>query len=302
MAAAAQAASVAGLAVALTAAARTARVPSLPVAGESGARDLAIAVGVIVALARFAPEGFIWPIAVVLLAAVYLGSLQIVGEADPAARSAGVAIESVLVPAAAAVAALGALRLVPIGVVLAPAFVLAGGLVGLTLVTELRIARASGPPSSTERTAVQIEILLVGFLGFAGVAALVPGGLPQPGETGSALAPAPVAWVAQAGGDALIAFLLAYRTAALRSTSFRDVAWFALTGAVIVAVAAVALRSIELPRILGPAMLVLVFFLWDAIHSGGRTRRRRDPWRIWETALLAVLAIAVIGWTLGQRG
>ncbi len=271
-------------------------------AGESGARDLAIAVGVIVSLARFAPEGFVWPIAVVLLAAVYLGSLQIVGEADPGAQSSGVPIESVLLPAAASIAALGAIRLVPIGIVLVPAFVLAGGLVGLTLVTELRIARASGPPADTDRTAIQVEILLVGFLGWAGVAALVPGGLPVPGDITGALNPAPLAWVAQAGGDAVIAFLLAYRAAALRSTSFRYVTWFALTGAAVVAIAAVALRSIEIPRILGPALLVLVFFLWDAIHSGGRTRRRRDPWRIWETALLAVLAIAVIGWTLGQRG
>jgi len=270
--------------------------------GESGARDLAITVGVIVALSRFAPEGFVWPIAVVLLAAVYLGALQIVGEADPAAQSAGVPVESVFLPAAASLAALGAIRLVPIGVVLAPAFLLAGGLVGLTLVTELRLARASGPPSSTDRTVVVVEILIVGFLGFAGVAALVPGGLPQPGDTTGSSIPAPLAWVAQAGGDALIALLLAYRAAALRTSNFRDVAWFAVTGAAVVAIAAVALRSIVIPRILGPALLVLVFFLWDAIHSGGRRRRRRDPWRIWETALLAFLAIAVIGWTLGQRG
>jgi len=114
--------------------------------------------------------------------------------------------------------------------------------------------------------------------------------------------PAPLAWVAHAGADALIAFLLGYRAAALRSSSFRDVTWFALTGAAVVAIAAVALRSIEIPRILGPALLVVVFFLWDTIHSGGRTRRRRDPWRAWETALLAVLAIVVIGWTIGQRG
>ena len=275
------------------------------VAGESGARDLAIAVGVIVALSRFAPDGFVWPIGVVLLAAVYLGALQIVGEADPAGQSAGVPIESVFLPAAAALAVLGAIRLVPVGIVLAPAFALAGGLVGLTLVTELRIARSSGPPSSTDRTAVLIEILIVGFLGFAGVAALVPGGLPAPGaggEVAGGAVPAPLAWVAQAGGDALLAFLLAYRAAALRSTSFRDVAWFALTGAAVVAIAAVALRSIEIPRILGPALLVLVFFLWDAIHTGGRTRRRRDPRRLWETALLAVVGIVVIGWTLGQRG
>lgn len=269
--------------------------------GESGARDLAIAVGVIVALARFAPDAFVWPIAVVLLAGVFLGALQIIAEADPASSGAGVAVESLILPGGAALAALGAIRLVPVGVVLLPAVVLAGGLVGLALVTELRLARASGPPSSSDRTAVLIQVMLVGFLGFSGVAALVPGGLPDPGGEVTPLGPDAIAVLAQAIGDGLIAFLLAYRAAALRTSNLRDVAWFGVTGAAVVAIAAVALRSIEIPRILGPALLVLVFFLWDAIHSGGPVRRR-DPLRVWETALLAVLAVVVIGWSIGIRG
>src|SRR5829696_10255255 len=269
--------------------------------GESGARDLAIAVAVVVAAARFAPDAFVWPIAVVLLAGVFLGSLQIVAEADPASGASGVAVESLILPGGAALAALGAIRLVPVGVVLLPGFLLAGGLVGLTLVTELRLARSSGPPSSADRTAVLIQVLLIGFLGFAGVAALVPGGLPSPDVAGDGGGSNALAVAAQAGGDGLIGFLLAYRVAALRTSHLRDVAWFGVTGAAVVAIAAVALRSIEIPRILGPALLVLVFFLWDAIHSGGPVRRR-DPLRVWETALLAVLAVVVIGWSVGIRG
>jgi hypothetical protein len=271
------------------------------VRGESGARDLAIAVGVVVALSRFAPDSFVWPIAVVLLAGVFLGALQVVAEADPAADSTGVPVESVILPAVASVAVLGAIRLVPIGIVLVPAFALAGGLLGLTLITELRVARASGPPSSADRTALLVQILLVGFLGFAGVAVLVPGGLPVPGGPGDGARPDALSIGAQAAADGLIAFLLAYRAAALRTSNLRDVAWFGLSGAAVVSIAAVALRSIEIPRILGPALLVLVFFLWDAIHSGGPVRRR-DPLRVWETALLAVLAIVVIGWSIGIRG
>jgi hypothetical protein len=270
------------------------------VRGESGARDLAIAVGVVVALARFAPDAFVWPIAAALLVGVFFGALQVVSEADPASGGAGVPVESLILPGGAALAALGAIRLVPVGVVLLPAFFLAGGLVGLSLMTELRLARASGPPSSTDRTAVLVQVLLVGFLGFAGVATLVPGGLPSPSGPVTSTGSDPIAVVGQALGDAVIAFLLAYRTAALRTSNLREVAWFGVTGAVIVAIAAVALRSIEIPRILGPALLVLVFFLWDAIHSGGPVRRR-DPWRVWETALLAVLAVVVIGWSIGLR-
>lgn len=269
--------------------------------GDDGARDLAIAVAVVVGLARFAPDAFVWPIAVALLAGAFFGALQVVAEADPASGSAGVAVESLILPAGAALAALGAMRLVPVGVVLLPALLLAGGLVGIVMVTELRLARASGPPSSNDRTAVLLQVLLVGFLGFAGVATLVPGGLPNPTEPGTPSAPDAIAVIGQALGDAVIGFLLGYRTAALRTSSLRDVAWFGVTAAVVVAIAAVALRSIEIPKILGPALLVLVFFLWDAIHSGGPVRRR-DPWRIWETALLAVLAVVVIGWSIGIRG
>jgi hypothetical protein len=273
------------------------------VKGETGARDLAIAVGVIIALSRFAPDPFVWPIAAVLLAGVVLGTLQVVAEADPAAQGAGVPVESLILPGAAALAALGAIRLIPVGVVLAPAFVLAGGLVGVALITELRLARATGPASSADRTAVLTQVLLIGFLGFSGVAALVPGGLPVPGAVaaGSGGPGSNVfAVAAQGGGDGLIAFLLAYRVAALRSSSLRNVAWFAVTGAVVVAIAAVALRSIEIPRILGPALLVVVFFLWDTIHSGAPVRRR-DPRRRWETAALAILAIVVVGWSIGVR-
>jgi hypothetical protein len=271
--------------------------------GESGARDLAIAVGVIVGLSRFAPDAYAWPIAIVLLAGVILASLQVVGEADPAAQSKGVAVESLLLPGAAAIAVLGAIRMVPLGIVLVPAIVIAGGVVGLALVTELRLARASGPPSSPDRTAALIEVLVIGFLGFAGIATLVPGGLPVPGSGGVAgsVGSNALEVIAQAGGDGVLAFLLAYRVAALGSSNLRDVAWFGFTGAAVVAIAAVALRSIEIPRVLGPALLVLVFFLWDAIHSGGSVRRR-DRRRVWETAALAVLAIVVIGWTAGIRG
>jgi len=145
------------------------------------------------------------------------------------------------------------------------------------------------------------EVLVIGFLGFAGVAVLVPGGLPAPGQGGGAIGSNAIAVLAQAGGDAIIGFLLAYRVAALRSSNLRDVGWFALSSAAVVAIAAVALRSIEIPRILGPALLVLVFFLWDAIHSGGAVRRRA-PLRVWETLALVVLAIVVIGWSAGIRG
>jgi hypothetical protein len=57
----------------------------------------------------------------------------------------------------------------------------------------------------------------------------------------------------------------------------------------------------EIPRLLGPALLVLAFYLWDAL-TGAQSSRRREPRFIWQTGLLAVLGILVVAWNLMLRG
>ncbi|HEX9549653.1 MAG TPA: hypothetical protein VF971_01020, partial [Candidatus Limnocylindrales bacterium] len=250
-------------------------------------------------LSRFVDGPATWAIGACVLAAVALGSLQVLGESGSPAAATGVPVESLAVPAVASFAVVGAIRLVPIGMLLAPALLLGAWLIARVLATEARILAAPTGPSGADRTAILVWSLLIGFLGFTGIAALVPGGLPEPGQvpgpglTGPELA-------ALAAADAGVAFLLGYRAAALRSSNLRDVAWFGLTSAIVVAIAAVALRAMEIPRLLGPALLVLVFFLWDAVH-GTPPARRRDPRRIWETALLLVLGIVVVAWSLRLR-
>ena len=56
-----------------------------------------------------------------------------------------------------------------------------------------------------------------------------------------------------------------------------------LTYAIVVAVAAGAVRAVDVPRLLGPAVLTLVFYLWDALH-GTAPARRREPRFLWELA------------------
>jgi hypothetical protein len=264
----------------------------------SAASDLAIGVTIVVTLARFAPDPFTLPIASCLLVGVFFAGLQVEAEADPAAEAIGVPIESVLLPGLVAVAALGAIRLIPAGLLLAPAVVVVWVLLALALTTEARLVHASGPPSSADRTSVLIQLLVAGFLAFIGVAALAPGGMPD--ASGNILTPTSAGLAVLSVADAAIGFLLGYRSAALRSSNVRDVLWFAVTAAAVMAIAAVAVRSIDLPRLLGPALLVVVFFLWDAIHGGSRARRR-DTMRLWETLALAVVALAVVAWSLGIR-
>jgi hypothetical protein len=49
--------------------------------------------------------------------------------------------------------------------------------------------------------------------------------------------------------------------------------------------------------LIGPALLTLTFYLWDAFHAASPSRRRDARW-LWQTVLLAILGVAVIGLNL----
>jgi hypothetical protein len=269
--------------------------------GTRGAsRELIVAAAAVILVSRLVDGPIAWVVGALLLIGVALGTLQVLGESGSPSAAAGVPVESLIATAGAAFAVFGSIRLVPVGIMLAPALVGGAWLIARVLATETRILASPSGPSGADRTAILVEVLVVAFLGFAGIAALVPGGLPEPGSlftdppTGGDLA-------MLATADGILAFLLGYRSAALRSSNLRDVAWYALTSGVVVAIAAVALRAMEIPRLLGPALLILVLFLWDAVHAAPPSRRR-DPRRIWETVLLLVLGIVVTAWSVRLRG
>jgi hypothetical protein len=139
--------------------------------------------------------------------------------------------------------------------------------------------------------------VVTAFVAFSGMAALVPGGLPEPG-TASTPTPLTDGWLIMlALDDALIALLLGFRVASLRYGNPRDAARSAVTYAIVIAVAAGAIRAMNVPRLIGPAALTVVFYLWDALHASAPARRR-EPRFLWETVLLAVLAVVVIAWNM----
>jgi hypothetical protein len=259
------------------------------------ARDLVAVAAAVILLSTLVEGAAIWIVAALLLAAVAFGTLQLLGDGVASASGPGVPVEALFAPAVTSVAVLGSLRLVPAGFLLVPA--LAGGawLLLRVIGMEARVLASQTGPSGADRTAVVGTGLIVGFLAFLGVAALVPGSLPEPGT--ASIAPTGAQLATLAAADALIAFLLGYRAAALRTSNLRDVAWFALTSAIVVAIAAVALRAMDAQRVLGPALLVLVFFLWDAVHGASPTRRR-DSRRLWETVLLSILGLLVVAWSI----
>ena len=270
---------------------------------HAGRRDLALAAVTVVGLSRLIEPPGAWIVAVFLLGAMTVGTLQVLG--DESARRDGVGLgiplESLFLPAVAAVACLGAIRLVPFGLALAPALLLTGWLVHRCLALEARILAAPADLDDDGRTAVLVTTLLVAFIAFIGVAAMVPGGLAQPESGGASGGPLPRRdLLALALGDAVIAFLLGYRAAALRVTTLRDALWSAATYAAAIAIAAAAVRFMEIPRLMGPALLTLTFYLWDAFHGSTPSRRRDARW-IWQTLLLAVLGLVVIGLNLMVR-
>ena len=263
---------------------------------RSARRDLTLVAVTVVGLSRLLEPPLIWLVAGALLGAMLLGTLQVLhDEAAPLQVWFGVPVESVILPSVAAVACLGAIRLVPFGVWLAPALYLTWLIVGRTLALESRINRGPAGLSPDDRSALLVTILLVAFLAFTGVAAMVPGGLVQ---SGGALAESNL--LVLAAGDALVAGLLGYRAAALRVTTVRDALWAALTYAAAIAIGAAAIRAMEIPRLVGPALLTLAFYLWDAFIGSAPTRRRDLRW-VGQIGLLAALGLIVAVWNLLLR-
>jgi hypothetical protein len=263
---------------------------------RSARRDLTLVAVTVVGLSRLLEPPLIWLVAAALLGAMLLGTLQVLhDEAAPAQAWFGVPVESVILPSVAAVACLGAIRLVPFGVWLVPALGVTWLIVGRTLTLESRISRTHAALSADDRTSLLVTILLVAFLAFTGVAAMVPGGL---GRSGGALGEGNL--LVLAAGDALVAGLLGYRAASIRVGSVREALSAALTYAAAIAVGAAALRAMEIPRLVGPALLTLAFYLWDAFIGSAPARRRDRRW-VGQVALLAGLGLIVAVWNLLLR-
>ncbi len=277
--------------------------PDLGAVAAAGAgRELVLLVVILVGFSRLAEGPYLWAAAVLALGATILGSLEVLGGlADP--DDAGVPVEALLVPGVATVAAIGGIRLVPLGLLLVPALAIAALLVGAALVVERRIMERTEGPGPSDRAALLSLVLLISIVAFSGIAAAIPGALAEPSSrSGGRSLPLPLEGLALlAIADGLVAMLLGYRLAALRAPSLAAALAAALSYAVIVAIGAAALRAMAIPRLLGPALLTLVLYLWSAYRSGPRGGRADARW-IWELALLAALGAVVIAWNLLAQG
>lgn len=272
---------------------------------ERGASDpaweVAILAMALAAVARVAEGPALWAAALLAGAAIGLAALEVLGRAEEETTSPlGVPVEMLALPAVAGIAGATVLQLLPVGLFLVAGVVVAGAVALAAVLVERRILlRRSGATAADQTTLLSLAVLLA-FLAFTGIAAAIPGALVEPLPTGE---PATSSGMALEGLallaalDGLVAGILGYRLAALRGSTARSALAAALSYAAIVAIAAAALRAMGLPRLLGPALLTLVFYLWSAYRGVPRTARRDARW-IWEVLLLAVLGIVVVAWNL----
>ena len=210
-------------------------------------------------------------------------------------------IEAGLVPGVMAAGLALSIRLVPLGYELIPALALSAFALDRALSAERRWA-ADGPSGDT-RFMILVIALAAAFIGFTGVATLVSNGfnsvgIPAGGASGAASGEN--ALVILALGDGLIAGFLGYRLVRLGPTSPRDALISAITYAAVIAIGAGLFRAMAVPQLLGPALLTLLVYLWDAFHATTPSIRR-DPRWLWQIGLLVALAAIVVAWNLALR-
>ena len=282
------------------------RFGAASLAGADTAWDLVILAVALTAIGRLAEGSALWVASLLAGLALAFAALEVLGSGDapPAVVDLGVPVEALLLPAATGIGSVVAIHVVPVGLLLVPALVAVASLAASSIAIERRIlARPSGP-TAADRTALLGLVVLVAFGAFTGIAAAIPGALVEPPPTG---VEAPVPGLALGGLallavlDGIVAGILGYRMAALEGPTVRGALAAALSYAAVIAIAAAALRAMGLPRLLGPALLTLVLYLWSAYRGVPRGTRRDARW-IWEVLLLAALGVLVMLWNLAAQG
>jgi hypothetical protein len=242
-------------------------------------RELTILAVVVLALTRVTDGPALLIVTALFVAMLVTGALAVLGEGEPT----GVPIETLMPVAATGIAAAAVVRIVPVGALLLPAIGAAAMLIHVAVGVEARIAAQASPPDDRDRRAILMVALATCFVTVIGM----PQAATDLGATGvAAILLVPLA-------DGIVAALLGYRLAALRRPDIRAAAFSALTYGAIIALAVAGLGALELPRLVEPALLVLVFYLWDAVHATEPARRRGTRWLV-ELGVLAVLGVAVI--------
>jgi hypothetical protein len=256
-------------------------------------RELVLVATLLVGLSALVDPADAFVLAGLLPVAVLLAGLGVLKTSGAPSRP----YAALLLPAVLTGAAAAGVHLVPAGLWLIVAVAAFAIVLDRVVELESRIVLQVSGASESDRSQVLAAAVFTAFLAFTGVAALIPGGMPEP--AGSPVAGSSTmtqGWLAVlALGDALVALVIGWRISALRFGAPLGVARSAITYALVIAISAGLVRAIDLPRLVGPAVLALVFYLWDAQHASAPARRRERRF-VLEMLLLAGLAVLVVTW------
>lgn len=257
-------------------------------------RELILISLVVAGMGRLVEPPGAWVVALFLVALLALGSRRAIGDVGPVGPTAP---ESAVMAGVAGFGIFGALHLVPVGLLLLPALAAGGFVLQSVLVLEMHLATRPNGPTPADRSGVVGFSLLLAFIAFTGVAALVPGGMVFSIDAASRepLTLEPLLTLVIA--DAAVAAFLGYRMTTMRTVQPGVAIGVGLGYGFAIAIASGFLRAVALPRLLGPAILTLFLFLWESI-VGTAPGARRNRRFFWEIALLVVLALAVTVWNL----
>jgi hypothetical protein len=236
-----------------------------------------------------------WLGTLLICAVTAYGAFTLMANVEPR----GVPIEALVSPAAATFATVTLAH--GVGFTAAVPVILAAGgvLLATTIVLEMRLLGPAEAADPLRQQQLVLLAVLLAFLCFSGTAASVYSGLLGP-EAGAGVGGQEANLLVFVLVDAGIAFFLGYRLAASRSATVRAAAREAGTFAVVIAVAAALVRAIALPRLLAPALLAAVFYLWTGYRSASRAERRSNGW-LWEYLALAGAAALAVAWNLLLR-
>jgi hypothetical protein len=254
----------------------------------------------------------LWLAGIALGLATAAGAFVILAPHDPR----GVPVESLALPAVAGTGTLGIAHLAGPTWAAVAALAIGGALVAAAVALEIRMLAPAGQRDERVRGFVVLLALVVAFVAFSGIAVGIPGGVAgeatgvAAGALGAGAASGTVGFLDMTlderhlallvAAHALVAFVLGYRLSALRMSTLRGATWSAGTFAVVIAIATAAIRALAVPRLLGPAALTVVFYLWSAYRAAPGAERRSAQW-IWEYAVLAVAAAITVAWNLLLR-
>jgi hypothetical protein len=258
---------------------------------RNGARELGLIVATLAALGRFVDDGPLWALTFLAVVVAVAGTGGLLGELRPWRWP----IDRVALPAVAAFASVGMARLADPVPWLAIAFVGSWLITTWTVQAEVEPAEWGGAPGSTlpdgthaRATSARLLAFGLAFLGFSAIGGIVPGGVAGDGQP--LTVPAFLATIAL---DVAIVALAAYRIVALRPHARGDLLVAFYQYSMVLAPAAVLVRVLALPRLFGPAVLVLAVYLVTSLRESEEPIHRNAR-LLEETAILIAAGVGVI--------